>query len=79
MATLAISSFALFVWRGVRFWPFLLDDVLISLRYARNLAEGNGPIYQVGDRVEGYTNLLLVLLASAADYAGLAVLPILRG
>ena len=41
------------------------DDAFISFRYARNLATGNGLVYNVGERVEGYTNFLwTVLLAS---------------
>lgn len=38
------------------------DDAYISYRYARNLYEGRGLVYNVGDRVEGYSNLLYVLL-----------------
>ena len=48
------------------------DDAYISFRYARNLVEGNGLVFNVGDRVEGYTNFLwtvaaAVPLASGAD------------
>ena len=42
---------------GTRY--FLLDDdMMISMRYARNLAEGNGLVWNPGERVEGYTNFL---------------------
>src|SRR5437773_11900091 len=41
-----------------RLWPFVIDDTFISLRYARNLAAGQGLVYNVGERVEGYTNFL---------------------
>ena len=41
-----------------RLWPFAIDDAYISLRYARNLATGHGLVYNVGERVEGYTNFL---------------------
>ena len=41
---------------GVRY-HFLDDDQMISMRYARNLAEGHGLVWNPGgDRVEGYTN-----------------------
>jgi hypothetical protein len=40
---------------GVR-WFWLDDDQMISMRYARNLAEGNGLVWNLGERVEGYTN-----------------------
>jgi arabinofuranosyltransferase len=41
---------------------FLVDDAYISFRYSRNLAEGFGLVWNPGERVEGYTNLLWVLL-----------------
>ena len=37
---------------------FTQDDAFITLRYSRNLAEGNGLVYNLGERVEGYTNFL---------------------
>jgi len=40
-----------------------IDDSFISFRYARNLFEGNGLVYNVGDPVEGYTNFLWCLVA----------------
>lgn len=38
------------------------DDAYISFRYAKNFADGLGLVYNAGERVEGYTNLLYVLL-----------------
>src|SRR3989442_748642 len=38
------------------------DDAYISYRYAQNLARGHGLVFTPGDRVEGYSNLLYVLL-----------------
>lgn len=36
----------------------LVDDAMISMRYARNLASGYGAIWNVGEKpVQGYTNL----------------------
>ncbi len=41
---------------------FVTDDAYISARYARNLADGFGPVWNPeGPRVEGYGNPLLVL------------------
>jgi arabinofuranosyltransferase len=40
---------------------FLCDDAYISFRYARNLVDGYGLVYNRGERVEGYTNFLWVL------------------
>lgn len=44
---------------------WLADDAFISFRYARNLAEGNGLVWNLGDRVEGYTNFLWTVLVAA--------------
>ena len=44
----------------------LFDDGMISLRYAWNLAHGHGLVFNPGERVEGYTNLLMVLLMTGA-------------
>jgi hypothetical protein len=41
---------------------FLCDDAFITFRFADNLASGNGPVYNPGERVEGYTNFLWMLL-----------------
>jgi arabinofuranosyltransferase len=46
---------------GLRYFP-LFDDALISMRYARNLAHADGLVWNAGERVEGYTNLLMVLV-----------------
>ncbi|WP_309714848.1 hypothetical protein [Armatimonas sp.] len=40
----------------------LFDDAMISLRYARNLAYGDGLVWNPGERVEGITNPLWTLL-----------------
>ena len=40
----------------------LFDDAMISMRYARNLAQGHGLVWNIGSPpIEGYTNLLWVL------------------
>lgn len=44
--------------------PFVADDALISLRYADRLIEGKGLTWTEGRPVEGYSNLLWVLLVA---------------
>jgi hypothetical protein len=53
-------------------WPsWITDDGLISFRYAQNLVAGNGLVYNLGERVEGYTNFLwTVLLALVLRLGG---------
>lgn len=46
------------------------DDAYVSFRYARNLVAGDGLVYNVGDRVEGYTNFLWTLLSALPLYGG---------
>lgn len=46
---------------GTRYYG-LFDDALISMRYAWNLSHGNGLVWNPGERVEGYTNLLWTLV-----------------
>lgn len=41
---------------------FIQDDAYISFRYARNLADGLGLVWNAGEYVEGYTNFLWTLL-----------------
>lgn len=42
-----------------------LDDAYISYRYALNLVEGHGLVFNPGEKVEGYSNFLWVLAAAA--------------
>jgi hypothetical protein len=54
-----------FVIDGVRYFS-LFDDAMISMRYAKNLAEGFGLVWNPGgERIEGYTNPLWVLFMSS--------------
>lgn len=51
----------------------LFDDSFIGFRYADNLGRGRGLVFNPGERVEGYTCLLWVLLLAAVARAGLDV------
>ncbi len=42
----------------------LFDDAMISMRYAWNFSHGLGLVWNPGQRVEGYTNLLQTLIMS---------------
>jgi hypothetical protein len=39
----------------------VVDDAMTSMQYAKQLALGNGLVFNVGERVEGYTNFLWVI------------------
>jgi arabinofuranosyltransferase len=49
---------------------FTVDDAYIAMRYARHLAEGQGLVYNIGERVEGYTSLLWVLILAGSRALG---------
>ncbi len=49
---------------------FLCDDAFISFRYARHLVDGLGLVWNPGERVEGYTNFLWVLVMAAGMRLG---------
>ncbi len=52
----------------------LRDDAFISFRYAQNWAEGHGVVFNPGERVEGYSNFLLVaMLAALHGWFGLDI------
>jgi hypothetical protein len=55
-------------------WPlrgYITDDTFIHLQYARHLAQGDGPVFNPGERVYGSTSPLWVALLGAAMALGL--------
>jgi arabinofuranosyltransferase len=56
---------------GTRYF-WLDDDMMISMRYGRNLAEGHGLAWNPGDRVEGYTNFLWTLVMAGVHLTRVA-------
>ena len=53
-----------------RAWPFTIDDAYISARYAQQWAAGNGLVYNVGERVEGFSNFTWVCLLALLERGG---------
>ncbi len=60
-----------FLWQAGRY-PAVpnSDDAYIAFRYADNLARGAGPVFNPGERVEGYTDPLWVAALAAARRLG---------
>lgn len=53
-------------------WLFTIDDMYISLRYARHWVDGYGFLWNIGSQpVEGYSNFSFVLFAALAMVAKL--------
>jgi arabinofuranosyltransferase len=51
----------LFIVHALHYW-LLIDDAFISFRYARNLVDGVGLVFNPGEKIEGYSNLLWTLI-----------------
>lgn len=65
----------------VGFWwfrGFVQDDAYISLRYAWNLAHGNGLVFNVGEAAEGFSNPSWTLLGAALYFVGVDPLWVLQ-
>ncbi len=52
------------LWLAYR--DFWLDDAFITFRYAKNWADGLGPVFNPGEAVEGYTTFSWTLLVAVA-------------
>ncbi len=61
---LLVAAIVLYLVHAASFGSCLQDDAYISLRYARNLADGQGLVFNPGERVEGYTNFLWTVLCA---------------
>jgi arabinofuranosyltransferase len=62
---LALLATALFLSLIGLFWQFTIDDAYITFRYADNVARGLGPVFNPGERVEGYTSFSWMLLMAS--------------
>jgi hypothetical protein len=58
------------VWRVIHL-AWTCDDAFISYRYAKHLIEGQGLVFNPGERVEGITNPLFTLMVAGLMAAGL--------
>jgi hypothetical protein len=52
-------------------FAWVSDDAYISFRYLDNWLAGEGLVYNPGEKVEGYTNLLWILLLAPLRWMGL--------
>ena len=53
-------------------WFLTIDDAFITFRYSANMADGHGPVWNVGeDPIEGFTNFLWMLWHVPFALAGL--------
>ncbi len=71
LCLLLASAFALLAWK----LRFVQDDAFISFRYARNWVDGLGLVFNPGERVQGYTNFLWVLMSAVPIAFDAAIVP----
>ena len=71
-AGLAVAAI---VWAALHAW--VSDDSFITFRYCDNLLAGHGPVYNEGERSEGYTHFLWFLLLTLGRAVHLS--PVLLG
>ena len=76
-AVFIVSGFV-FLIMVIPFFNHIVDDVYISFRYAKNLVDGHGLVFNPGERVEGYTNFLWVILSALSFLLSLAPETIIR-
>jgi hypothetical protein len=75
-----VVSVGIYLWLCWELRAFVTDDSWISVRYAENLANGHGFVWNPGGpRVEGYSNPLLVMIEALADLVGIPAMRAARG
>jgi hypothetical protein len=73
----AIIAAALLV-PHARLFDFVTDDAYISFRYARNLALSGELVFNLGERVEGYTNFLWTVILALGIKLGVGPVALSR-
>ncbi|MCI0448936.1 MAG: hypothetical protein L0Y79_04005 [Chlorobi bacterium] len=69
-------AYAILVIFGIIFYyycksfDFIQDDSYITYRYVKNFTEGNGLVFNTGEKVEGYTCFLWVIILSFVKVLG---------
>ena len=72
LATFVLGA-AIMTLHAALYFHSTVDDAFITFRFARNWAEGLGPVYQAGERVEGYTSFAWMALLALAHRASLDI------
>lgn len=67
---IALGIFAIILYYYSKTFDFIQDDSFITYRYVKNFTDGNGLVFNIGERVEGYTCFLWVILLSGVKSLG---------
>lgn len=67
---IGLGLLALILYYYARMFDFIQDDSFITYRYVKNFTDGNGLVFNIGERVEGYTCFLWVILLAGVKSLG---------
>jgi len=70
---LFLITISLFLFHTGYLSNFAVDDAYISFRYADNLAQGKGMVFNIGEKEEGYSNFLWIILLAIFSRVGMSV------
>lgn len=70
IAYAALALLALILYYYCKNFDFIQDDSFITFRFVKNFTDGNGLVFNIGERVEGYTCFLWVMILSLVKKAG---------
>jgi len=68
LSTMTIVLFSLIITFKVYQYAWISDDALITLRYVTNALKGYGPVFNLGDPVQGYSHPLWFVLLLIGSY-----------
>jgi arabinofuranosyltransferase len=64
---LGLCTLIAYIWHALAV-NYIIDDAFITFRYVKNFVHGHGLVFNVGERVEGYTNFLWAMLLSVFNW-----------
>ncbi len=67
---IALGILAIILYYYSKAFDFIQDDSFITFRYVKNFTEGNGLVFNIGERVEGYTCFLWVIVLAGVKSLG---------
>jgi len=73
---LPVLSLLVVLFWGILWWPYTVDDSYITYRYSLNTAKGLGAVFNPGERVEGYSSPLWMVVLALTTWAGLDPVPV---
>ena len=62
LAALNSAPYMIFLWMVYTVFCVSVDDPFITFRYAANFVAGHGPVFNIGERVEGFSSWLHLAL-----------------